>query len=314
LALLNYDLQLEKEEGASLPFGDELDSEVESNLDSISADEEGLAPLRSLSSSSVNSTSGSNLELDASETEGSEETPARKLLILFEEKLPEIVTKQKADDFCVSFCYSNSKGARKKLVQNMVKIPRSRAELIPNFARVIASLNRIFGDIGSPIVDSLFKDFYGMYKAKSQQHLESKVKNIRYIGEMIKFKVAAPIIAFKVFKLLLCDLSNHNIELLGVLIETCGRYLYLLPHTHDKMDEVIETMVRLRKSKHMDLRQQTILDAAYFTVRPPEPRARTAKAPLTTVQKYIHFLIKTKLDKDSVGNLSLFAYSCVCCD
>ena len=40
---------------------------------------------------------------------------------------------------------------------------------------------------------------------------------------------------------------------------------------------------------------QTLLEAAYFTVKPPERVARKSKV-LTTVQKYIHFLIFEKLD------------------
>lgn len=230
----------------------------------------------------------------------SEETPARKLLFLLEEKLPDVVTKQKADDFCVTFCYSNSKSARKKLVESMHKIPRGRLELIPNFGRIIACLNKIFGDLGEPIVDLVFRDFYGMYKTRSLQHVESKIRNIRYMGELIKFKVAPPVVAFRIFKFLYTDFTNHNIELLAVFMESCGRYLYLLPYTHDKMQDILETVQRLRKAKHVDLKHQTLLEAAYFTVIPPEPRARRVKAPLTVVQQFIHFLIKSKLEKSTI--------------
>jgi len=243
------------------------------------------------------------LKESAEDGEG-DETPARKLLFLLEEKLPDVVTKQKADDFCVTFCYSNSKAARKKLIQSMVKIPRGRIELIPNYGRIIACLNKIFGDIGGPVVDSVFSDFYGMFKARSLQHLESKIRNIRYIGELVKFKVAAPIVAFRIFKYLYTDFTNHNIELLAVLLETCGRYLYLLPYTHGRMQEILETVERLRKAKHVDLKHQTLLESAYFTVIPPEPRTRRTKTPLTTVQQYIHYLIKTKLSRVSLCKIN----------
>lgn len=56
-------------------------------------------------------------------------------MALLQEKLPECTTKQKADEFCVSFCYLNSKGARKRLVAALLKIPRSRSELTATYAR-----------------------------------------------------------------------------------------------------------------------------------------------------------------------------------
>ena len=257
-------------------------------------------------SASAASLKESGQSADITSSEETHATPAMKLVFLLEEKLPEIFTKQKTDDFIVTFCYSNSKSARKSLIQHMCKIPRGRSELIPNYARVIASLNKIFGDVGDPIVDSLFKDFYGMYKTKSQMHLESKLKNIRYIGELIKFKVAPPITAFKIFKLLFSDFTGHNVEILSTLIETCGRYLYLYPFTSERMQEVLDTMNRLKKAKFLDLRHQTLIESAYFSVIPPEPRAKRVKKALTSVQKYIHYLIKSKLDKSCVGMQNIF--------
>jgi regulator of nonsense transcripts 2 len=64
-----------------------------------------------------------------------------------------------------------------------------------------------------------------------------------------------------------------------------------------QMNEVLETMLRLRRAKNLDLRQQTVLESAYFAVKPPE-REKNAKSkkPLTVVQQYIRYLITEKLD------------------
>lgn len=101
-------------------------------------------------------------------------------------------------------------------------------------------------------------------------YVDNKIKNVRYIGELIKFGIAPPIMAFKMFKALLADFTQHNVDLLAQLLETCGRYLYLLPYTSERMNEVLETMLRLRRAKNLDLRQQTLLESAYFNVKPPE--------------------------------------------
>jgi hypothetical protein len=194
-------------------------------------------------------------------------------------------------------------------------------------------------------------------KTKNQQYIDNKIRNVRYLGELVKFGIAPPITAFRMFKTMMSDFSPHNIELTSCLLETCGRYLYLLPYTHERTCEIIETMLRLRKAKNLDLRLQTLLgivvyifihlyvcryiyiyiytytyiyihiyiyvciyihiflyiyiciylyiyiyiyihvytEAAYFAVKPPERVARKVKI-LTTVQKYIRFLLFEKLD------------------
>ena len=160
------------------------------------------------------------------------------------------------------------------------------------YSRIIATLSRLYPDIIPPILDGLRKEFYGILKAKNQLYIDNKIKNIRYIGELVKFGVAPPIMALKMFKALLSDFTQHNVDLLAVLLETCGRYLYLLPYTTEKMNEILETMLRLRRAKNLDLRQQTLLESAYFNVKPPE---RVVLLLLLPIKLLIYFRSKKKL-------------------
>ena len=90
-------------------------------------------------------------------------------------------------------------------------------------------------DIAGPVLDALKKEFYGMMKTKNQQYIDNKVRNVRYLAELVKFGVAPPITAFRMFKTMMTDFSPHNIELTAVLLEACGRYaenlffIFLLP-------------------------------------------------------------------------------------
>ncbi len=145
------------------------------------------------------------------------------------------------------------------------------------------------------MLDALRKEFHGIIRARNQLYVENKIKNVRYQGELIKFGVAPPIVALRMFKALLADFTMHNVDLLAALLETCGRYLYLLPHTHEKMTAVLDTMLRLRRAKNLDLRQQTLLETAYFAVKPPERVARERKQ-LSVVQQYARHLVQVKLD------------------
>jgi regulator of nonsense transcripts 2 len=234
-------------------------------------------------------------------------TMHHKLMTLLQDKLPEVVNKQKCDEFCVNFCYLNTKKSKKHLITALLKVPRTRYELIPNYARVAASLIRLYPELTAPLVSGLLKEFYMMLKMKNQHQLENKIKNIRYLGELIKFNITPPITAFHLFNRLLGDFIHHNIDLSAVLLETCGRYLYLTPYTHQQLDEVLKTLLRLRRAKNLDYRQQITIEAAYFTVKPPEQRGggggggkNKLKKEYSVLEKYIQHLFFVKLNKATV--------------
>lgn len=231
--------------------------------------------------------------------DGDKPVQRAKIIVLLEETLPAMVTKENADEFSSSYCYVNTKRARKNLIAALSKLPRNRFELIPLYARVTASLARLYPDIVPPILDALHKDFFGMYKAKNQLHVESKLKNIRFIGELVKFRVAPPIMAFKMFQKLLADFHHHNVDLVATLLETCGRFLYLLPVTYARLERVLDTVMRHRRGRNMDLRQQQMLEAAYFMVKPPD-RLVVQKKIYTEIQQYARHLIFAKLSSDTL--------------
>ena len=83
-------------------------------------------------------------------------------------------------------------------------------------------------DIAGPVLDALKREFSGMMKKKSQQYVDNKVRNVRYLAELVKFGVAPPIVAFRMFKTMMTDFSPHNIELTAILLENCGRWVYFI--------------------------------------------------------------------------------------
>jgi regulator of nonsense transcripts 2 len=151
----------------------------------------------------------------------------------------------------------------------------------------------------SPLLELLRKEFYGLLKAKKQSpYIDSKIKNIRLQCELIKFRICPPIVIFKVFKALLSEFNPHSIEMLVVGLETTGRFLYLLHYTHEYMEKILDTMMRLRRAKNLDLHQQTLLESAYFVVKPPERTNLKSKMikKRTVLEEYIRYLILEKLD------------------
>ena len=60
-------------------------------------------------------------------------------------------------------------------------------DLIPFYARLVATLNQCLDDIAPMLIELLIKDFrYQVYK-KDQVRIDSKLKNVRFIGMSICF-------------------------------------------------------------------------------------------------------------------------------
>jgi regulator of nonsense transcripts 2 len=81
----------------------------------------------------------------------------------------------------------------------------------------------VFPDLAEPVLEALHREFFGMMKTKNQQYIDGKVKNVRFQAELVKFGLSPPITVFRMLKTLMSEFTPHNVELIGVLLETCGR-------------------------------------------------------------------------------------------
>jgi regulator of nonsense transcripts 2 len=55
-------------------------------------------------------------------------------------------------------------------------------DLIPFYARLVATLHPCLEDIATTLVEILIKDLRFQIKKKDQVHIHSKLKNVRFIG------------------------------------------------------------------------------------------------------------------------------------
>jgi regulator of nonsense transcripts 2 len=67
------------------------------------------------------------------------------LNLLLTETLLLCYNRDKADDFSQSFCHYNSKTARKRLIKALLALPRQSLDLLPQYARIIATLDKVHG-------------------------------------------------------------------------------------------------------------------------------------------------------------------------
>lgn len=62
-------------------------------------------------------------------------------------QLPHCVSRDTADELSVNFCFINSKAARKRLVRALCDVPKACLQLVPFYARVVATLAQVFPDV-----------------------------------------------------------------------------------------------------------------------------------------------------------------------
>ncbi|WOL12332.1 regulator of nonsense transcripts UPF2 [Canna indica] len=218
------------------------------------------------------------------------------------QRLPGCVSRDLIDQLTVEFCYLNSKTNRKKLVRALFNVPRTSLELLPYYSRMVATLSTCMKDVPIMLLSMLEEEFNYLINKKDQTNIETKIKNIRFIGELCKFKIASAALVFSCLKACLDDFTHHNIDVACNLLETCGRFLYRSPETTIRMANMLEILMRLKNVKNLDPRHSTLVENAYYLCKPPERSARVTKV-RPPLHQYIRKLIFSDLDKSTVEHV-----------
>ncbi|KAI8639204.1 armadillo-type protein [Parasitella parasitica] len=211
-------------------------------------------------------------------------------------RLPTCGNRDLIDSLAVDFCYMNNKNARKRLVKTLLGVQRQRIDLLPYYSRLIATLNTYFPDVGEMVLTALTYEFKGLQRKKTHNLLETRIKNIRYLSELAKFRVAPAHTIFYSFKVALDDFTNHNIDIVCNLLETCGRFLLKSPETSARMSGMLETVMRKKAVQHLDSRYATMVENAYYQANPPDKPAIKIKE-RSSMEMYIRKLIHEDLCK-----------------
>lgn len=222
------------------------------------------------------------------------------------------VTKDTIDKAAYNFCLNfNTKTNRKKIIRALFTCPRTRLDLLSFFSRFVAIVNPIMPIVGSELVYLLKKDFRFHINKKDQINIESKVKTVRYIGELTKFGIFPKDETLQCLKILILDFSHHQIEMACNLLEVCGRYLYLSPSTHIKCNLLLQQMLRKKSLLSIQTKYISMIENAYFSSCPnvqnigsgqliQNESRQEIEEQLSDVQLYYRYLIQQELDRKSL--------------
>lgn len=218
-------------------------------------------------------------------------------------RLPDLTNKEIIDQTAIDFCFLNSKASRNRLVKALTEVPKGRSDLLPSWARLVATLGRYMPDVPKGLVDYLDAEFRSLQRRKEKDFLgQVRLSNIRYLAELTKFGVVPEHVVFHCLKVSLDDFSRMNIEILCNLIENCGRYLLRNPETAPRMASFLETLQRKKSVQHIGQPERMLIDNAAYYVDPPERPAIEQKE-RTPMELFIRKLIYGDMTKRNYSKI-----------
>ncbi|CAD7091220.1 unnamed protein product [Hermetia illucens] len=242
----------------------------------------------------------------------------------FLQNLNNCVNKELIDSAAIDFLLSfNTKNNRKKLTKSIFAVQRTRLDLLPFLARFVATINLVSRDVAIDLTYLLKMEFKWHIKKKNQMNIESKIKVVRFIGELVKFGLYPKIEALFCLKILLHDFQHHQIEMAVAFLEVAGVYLYNSRDTRLRTNVYLEQMIRLKTVTALDSRHSAQIESVYYLVKPPETVASVQKV-RPPVHEYIRHLIFEELCKANVDKCiklmrrlnwedeDTFSYACKC--
>jgi regulator of nonsense transcripts 2 len=212
-------------------------------------------------------------------------------------RLPDLQTKEMVDQVAEDFCFLNSKASRNRLIKSVQEVPKGRTDLLPLYARLVATLGQYMPDIVQALISHLDDEFRSLQRRKSKDFLgQVRMLNIRYLAELTKFGVVPEHVIFHCFKVCLDDLSRMNVEITANLLENCGRYLLRNPETSPRMTTFMETLGRKKSGINLGQQERMLIENALYYVDPPQ-RAAIQQKERTPMDSFIRQLIYLDMTK-----------------
>ena len=168
-------------------------------------------------------------------------------------KLSECYNRDLVDQAAENFCLNlNTPSNRKKLINTIGTIAKSRMDLIPFNCRLVCTLMPLMPHVGEDIIAIVLSTFRFFLRKRENINVSSKQKVVKYIAELTKFDLIDRSIALGCIRVLLADFRAHSIEMLCTLLTGCGKFLYLQEDSHRQLKLLLEKLDRLKIVKLPD--------------------------------------------------------------
>jgi len=213
---------------------------------------------------------------------------------------------KQVDEIVVEFFHDfNTKGNRQRLAAHLYGAHKiKQLHLLAPYARIAAMVGPYTKDVPNLLMSWLQQELEQVIGDPNQNLLEQKVKVVKYLCELCKFRICPPGVILDIFKTLCDDFTQQNAEICANLLQSCGRYLMYKPETATRTDNLLERMLRLTKAKSLPLRLEIMLEDAFYQVKPPEGKRKQKKSK-EPLELFVEYLVFDRLYKEEDEDLFL---------
>lgn len=138
--------------------------------------------------------------------------------------------------------FYNNKEAWVRLKRSLLRSSKTNYAILRYYSRFVSNISQIRKEFQIEICTSLMNDFNDLSREEVLNMDEERIKNIRFISEMIKFYAFPMQHVFEILKKLLDDFKGVSIDLLCNLMENAGRFLFINEQSHLKFNSCLETI------------------------------------------------------------------------
>ncbi|KAI3407600.1 Regulator of nonsense transcripts upf2 [Globodera pallida] len=232
------------------------------------------------------------------------------------ERLPNCINRELIDAAALEFLrhYARSKAHRKRLILHFLQAPVDRLDLLPFYARFLATVRPAYPDLTMQVLHELLLRFrivsghkltdgarVPSKKVTAEVHtalarLDAKLHLCTFLAELCKFGILPKAEALTNLRQLLVSMRGPKMDMLCVLVENCGPFLHRSPDAHAKMSVIMQVM-RDKSANVEDARQKILLENAYFAVIPPDEHtsaAQLARARLPPEYEFVRHQLATE--------------------
>lgn len=184
-------------------------------------------------------------------------------------RLPEMTNRETIDKCAVEFSFLNSKASRNRLIKALLDINIARTDLLPYYARLIATLNQYLNSIATSVITHLHRDCRRYTAGQGlKKDIPKRLFNIRYLSELVKFGIVPIHITFHCMRIIMDNFTKYDVEILASMLEHCGRYLLRSQTSAARMENVLSVV--MRKAQNTPTAERTMLENAFYYVSPPQ--------------------------------------------
>ena len=196
---------------------------------------------------------------------------------------------------------------RKMLTKKFLRgSSKTNFSLLKYYARFTKHISFFYKDIKDSIIESIIVDFNSGFNSDKLNNMDERCKNIKFISEMVKFDLfpiesVMSLVISKLFE----DFRNNTIELLCLLLDSCGRYLYVHELAHLKFNAFLNSFKQVANQKiyYNTTLYNSVLNA--LQVCKPNEHLLKHKVKVRSIEEeYIRYLIFTELDKNTIKKVA----------